>query len=358
MVNISHLPVAALAVLALSSVGSGARAEARYSVREVNVQGHATYHLQDHELKMDFGLVPDVGNFAYEFKVNGKDVLLPVESFQKYIQARGFQGGIPFLEPFANRISHDYYFFQGRKYLLNTSIGNFLTDQFHQPIHGLLVYERRWKVVSTHASDAEGASVTSRLDFYKYPDLMAQFPFAHTVEVTYRLKGGKLENTTTIENVGASEMPIAFGYHPYFRPSGLREDWAISLPATKYWLLDKNVIPTGATEPASKVVPDPLHFRLGDRHFDGIFSGLERDADGRAALSVSSQGEKIQVVYGKRYPIAVVYAPRPQDLICFEPYTAPTDAFNLNHEGKLPDLPVLKPGQTFRAHFWIVPTGF
>ena len=45
-------------------------------------------------------------------------------------------------------------------------------------------------------------------------------------------------------------------------------------------------------------------------------------------------------------------------LICAEPQMGPTNAFNLQHEGKFKHLIVLEPGKTFEASFWIVPTGF
>ncbi|HEX5483866.1 MAG TPA: aldose 1-epimerase [Terriglobia bacterium] len=347
-----------LLTITLWAAGQAALAAGRYSVTKEEVQGHTTYHLHDHSLKMDFGLVPDIGNFAYEFKADGKDVLVPVESLASYAKARQFRGGIPFLEPFANRLDGDYYFFQGRKYLLNGSLGNFLRDQFGQPIHGLLVYETHWRVTKEGASDSEGAFVTSRLDFYKYPALMAQFPFAHTIEVTYRLKDGRLENTTMIRNLSASAMPVDIGYHPYFQPGGTRENWVVSLPARKHWILDKKLIPTGATQPTDELLKNPTHFVLGKTYLDDVFSDLPRDSQGLARVSVESGNSKIEVLFGKEYSFAVVYAPWPHSLICFEPYTGPTDAFNLHHEGKFPGLVILNPGQTFQAKFWIVPTGF
>jgi len=54
---------------------------------------------------MDVGIVPDAGNFAYEFKANGKDVLIPPDSLTAYLDRHGFGSGIPFLAPYANRIS-------------------------------------------------------------------------------------------------------------------------------------------------------------------------------------------------------------------------------------------------------------
>ena len=115
----------------------------------------------------------------------------PPDSLEQYVEERGLGRGNPLMAPFANRIDKDYYYFEGRKYLLNGDLGNFLrTSPTNFPIHGLLSYDKRWEVVKTNASDSTGAAITSRMDFYKYPDLMAQFPFAHIHEVTYRLKGG------------------------------------------------------------------------------------------------------------------------------------------------------------------------
>ena len=63
------------------------------------------------------------------------------------------------MAPFANRIDRDYYYFEGKKYLLNGDLGNFLrTSPTNFPIHGLLSYDKRWEVVKTSASDSTGAA--------------------------------------------------------------------------------------------------------------------------------------------------------------------------------------------------------
>ncbi len=336
----------------------GGFATGKYAVSSKVVEGHATTHLLDTSRNMDFGLVPDIGNFGYEFKVNNKDVLIPPSSFKSYVESHKLGSGCPFLAPWANRIDHDYYYFDGKKYLLNDALGNLMRDQFNQVIHGLLVFDPRWEVVKTGASDADGAFVTSRLEFYKHPDLMAQFPFAHTIEVTYRLKGGKLENTTVISNIGRAAMPVLFAYHPYFRPDGNREQWTVSVGVKKHWLLSKQLIPTGETEPIQNYLPGAHNLTLGKTFLDGVFSDLERGPDGVGRIWVKGKTEKIEVVYDKEYDFAVVYAPLDNSLICIETQTGPTNAFNLNHEGKFPGLIVLKPGQVFKARFRIVPSGF
>jgi len=337
----------------------GGFAVENYSVKKEVVEGHATYHLLDSQLNMDVGIVPDIGNFAYQFKVNGKDVLIPVESFKDYLAKHTFGWGIPFLAPWANRIDNDSYSFEGKKYLLNEGLGNIIRDNFKQPLHGLLVYETRWKVVKTGGSDADGAFVVSRLEFYKYPDLMAQFPFAQVYEMTYRLKDGKLECTTRVTNAGNSDLPVHFAFHPYFHPDGPRAEWKLTIGAQKHWLITQQLIPTGETEPTDKFLSGATQGVALDKTFiDDGFSNFSRDANGLGHVAIQGKTQRIEVLYGKEFDYAIVYAPLNNDLICAEPQTGPTNAFNLQHEGKFKNLIVLAPGRTFDASFWIVPTGF
>ncbi len=352
--------IAWLTIIMAASFAPGGWAVGGYSVTNEKVEGHQTYHLRDAARHMDVGIVPDIGNFVYEFKVNGKDVLIPPASLDAYAKDRKFCCGIPFLAPWANRIAGDAYYFQGKKYLLNPDLGNFQRDQFGQPIHGLVDFDRRWEVVKKTATDRDGAALTSRLDFYKYPDLMAQFPFAHTIEITFRLKDGKLENTTAIQNVSAAAMPVHIAYHPYFHPDGERASWVVSNAARNFCVLNKQLTATGEKKPADDVMPGRKAFQLGAHFLDNLFSDLDRGPDGLARVSVKGASEKIEVVYDKAYNYAVIYAPLPPSppLICIEPQTGPTNAFNLNHEGKYPELIVLEPGKIFEAKFSIVPTGF
>jgi aldose 1-epimerase len=341
------------------SFSLGGLAVENYSVKKEVVEGHTTYHLLDSKLHMDLGIVPDIGNFAYQFKVNGKDVLIPVESFKDYLEKHTFGWGIPFLAPWANRIDNDYYYFEGKKYLLNASLENIIRDNFKQPLHGLLIYETRWKVVKTGGTTQEGAFVVSRLEFYKYPDLMAQFPFAQVYEMTYRLKEGKLECTTRVTNVSNSDLPVHFAFHPYFHPDGPRAEWKLTIGAQKHWIVSHQLIPTGETEPTDKFLPGVTKgVALDSTFIDDGFSDFSRDAKGLGRVAIQGKTQKIEVLYGKEFDYAIVYAPLNNDLICAEPQTGPTNAFNLEHEEKFKQLIVLGPGKTFEASFWIVPKGF
>jgi aldose 1-epimerase len=343
--------------LALPTRGA---AMGNYSVIRKAVEGHTTYHLLDARRKMDLGIVPDIGNFVYQFKVDGKDVLIAPESLKAYIERHWFGWGIPFLAPYANRIDHDYYYFQDKKYLLNDSLGNLLrVPPANLVLHGLLVFDPHWEVVKTGGSDATGAFIASHLEFYKYPDLMAQFPFAHVYDVTYRLRDGKLECTTKVTNEGKSAMPVHFGYHPYFCPNGPSEEWTLGIGALKHWVVNEALIPSGDTEPTDTFLPGATtSLTLGRQFIDAGFADFKRDPEGLGHIWTKGKTEKIEVVYGKEFQDAIVYAPLDHTLICIEPQTGPTNAFNLEHECKFKGLDTLDPGRTFEATYWIVPTGF
>jgi aldose 1-epimerase len=330
------------------------------SVEKRTQEGHTVYRLLDSRRNMEFSIVPEIGNWGYQFKVNGKDVILPPDSIDRHLRDRLLGRGNPLMAPFANRIDRDHYFFEDRKYVLNGELGNFLRDPVsHYPIHGLLAFDQRWEVNRVHASDTAGAVICSRLEFYKYPDLMAQFPFAHIHEVTYRLKGGKLQCATKITNLGRSAMPIHFGYHPYFVPDGPREAWTLHVAARSHWIVTPDLIPTGELEDAESYLPGCAGgLRLGETFIDAGFTNFIRDKNDRTHFWVKGGAQKIEIVMDPQFTTAVVFAPLDKRFFCIEPQTGPTNAFNLKHEGKLKKLSTLAPGEIFQASYWIVPTGY
>jgi len=290
---------------------------------------------------------------AYELKVNGKNALwFPYHGPGEFKDRPTFCC-VPFLAPWANRLDGDAYWANGKKYLLNPELGNVRRDNHQKPIHGLLNFTPAWVVTAVQA-DAHSAYVTSRLEFWKHPDLMAQFPFAHTITMTYRLANGELQVETTIDNLSDQPMPVAIGYHPYFQlHDAPRDQWKVHLAARDHMVLDNMLIPTGERKPIEFADP---HVLAGSQ-LDDVFTNLIRGADGRAQFWVEGRKERITVTYGPKYTVAVVYAPA-RDFICFEPMAAITDAFNLAHAGTYRELQSVPAGGQWRESFWIAATGF
>jgi aldose 1-epimerase len=316
--------------------------------------GIATVRLSDPARQMSVAVVPSIGNTVCAFEVNGKNVFhFPAASLAEFRERRALAGN-PFLAPWANRLDGDAFWANGARYGLNPALGNLRRDSHGLPIHGLLAFSPHWQVVETGA-DAAGAWCASRLDFWKFPDLMAQFPFAHSIEMRYRLAGGALEVATRLENLSVLPMPVAVGFHPYFRlHDAPRDQWRIHIAACDRLTLSSALVPTGERHPA--LLADPLP--LAGAKVDDVFSGLIRGADNRAVFWAQGIHEKISVVFGPKYTVAVVYAPPGEEFICFEPMSAITNAFNLAEQGLYGELQSIAPGGVWEESFWIVPEGF
>jgi aldose 1-epimerase len=258
------------------------------------------------------------------------------------------------MAPWANRLDQDAFYANGKKYLLNPQLGNFRRDPNQRPIHGLLAISSAWKVVSVKA-DQKKAEVTSRLEFWRHPDLMAQFPFAHTLEMTYRLQGGELEVETALFNHAVAPMPVAVGYHPYFQVQDApRDQWKVHVAAKEQLVISDLLIPTGESKPS--LLADPVS--LAETTLDDVFSGLVRDEKGRAHFWFQGVRQRVTVTFGPKYQIGIVYAPPGRDFICIEPMAAITNAFNLAQSGVYKQLQSVPPDGVWRESFWVRPSGF
>jgi aldose 1-epimerase len=320
----------------------------------VPVDGIEVVRLMDESHKAQVSVAPTLGNNAYEFLVNGKNVMwFPQASLAEYKTKPTFSGN-PILAPWANRLDHDGFYANGKHYTLNPQLNNYRRDGAKQPIHGLITYASEWTVTNVSA-DGNGARVTSRLEFWRYPDYMAQFPFAHTIEVTHRLRDGVLEVETTIENHSTDTMPVSIGYHPYFKlHDSPRDTWKVTMPAKESYVLSASLVATGDTKPIPYKNPQSLE----GISLDDVLGGLLPGDNGRTEFAVQGAKERLAVSYGPKYPVAVVYSPSGRDFICFEPMTGPTNAFNLKQAGKYADLQTIPPGGKWRESFWIHPSGF
>ena len=290
-------------------------------------------------------IAPSQGNVAFSMKVHGHELLWYMP---------GQMSGVPFVGPWANRLDEQAFWANGRRYPFDMALGNV---RGAIPIHGFLTLTDKWKVVDVRANQSS-AWATSRLEFFREPAWMKQWPFAHTIDMTYRLRDGVLEVETSIANLSSEPMPIAIGFHPYFQlTDSPRDEWTIAVPAKTHWKLAPTKVPTGETEPIEALFPDPHAIPLRDYDLDDVFGDLEHDAQGRATMTVKGKSERLDVLFGPNYRAAVVWAPKGRPFVCFEPMAGVTDATNLAQRGLYKELQSLAPGQTWRESFWISPGG-
>jgi aldose 1-epimerase len=326
-----------------------ASAAQNYTAEKTTDHGVDIVRLTDSASGVVVSIAPSIGNRLYEMKVHGKNVLNANDTgdFQKDVGSEG----IPFLAPWANRLSEQDFWANGKKYTFNMTLGNVRGDAI--PIHGLLATSPLWEVTEIKA-DGHSAHITSRLQFWKYPDLMEQWPFAHEYEMTYELSGGALEVKLVVTNLSADPMPIALGFHPCFVvPNIDRDEWIATIAATKMVVADEHLVATGELKPLD--LPNP--FPVKGHPLDTGFTDFQRDSEGRAHFSIASGNEKVEVLFGPKYPAAQVFTPPNRQTVCMEPMAGITNAVNLNHEGKYPGLQTVAPGAKWIESWWVRSSG-
>jgi aldose 1-epimerase len=371
-----------------------AAAQARYSIKQTG----DIVQLRDARTDTTVSVMTSLSN-AYEMVVKGQNLIRMTFASVDEFRARPGLNGIPLLAPFANRLDEQAFYANGTKYNFDMELGNVRGTI---PIHGFLSSAKDWKMVEAKA-DGSAAWVTNKLEFYRNPQWMKQCPFAHTLQMTYRLQDGVLEVRTRIDNLSVEPMPVAIGFHPYFQlTDSTREDWTLSVGAKTQWLLAQNKIPTGETEPIEKFFPDPHAVPLKDFDLDHVFGDLERDAQGRAVMSVKGKAQQLDVVVGPNYRSIVLYSPNPANargggagrgrgaggqaptaptapaastgptvpltgtnanlpnrgFVAFEPMVGITDSMNLAHKGLYKELQSIPPGGSWQESFWLRPKGF
>ena len=345
--------------------------------------------LEDRTHQVVVSILPSVGNIAYEMIVKGQNILrFPFATVDEFKARPAGLHGIPLMAPWANRLDEQAFYANGKRYPFDMQLGN-VSGAI--PIHGFMSRTDQWQVVEMR-QDGEAAWLTSRLEAFRQPSWMKQWPFAHTIEMTYRLADGELEVRTTITNHATEPMPVSIGYHPYFQlTDSTREEWTITVPARARWLLSSQKLPTGETEPTDGFFSN-FTGALKDYNLDDVFTDLVRDERGRVTATLKGRGQRIDVSQGPNYRSLVVYSPNPQNtgrgsqipppdptqaapparpsppgpanpratpnFVCFEPMAGITNAINLAHKGLYRELQSIAPGASWQESFWVRPSGF
>jgi aldose 1-epimerase len=256
--------------------------------------------------------VPDAGMIGTSLTDSGVQLLGQGRGLDAYLEA-GKTMGIPILYPWANRLGSNTYTAEDVTVTLTPGENGVRPDPNGLPIHGVLAAYPGWRVTAESVNE-----LTAEVDFGSDPRLLASFPYPHLLTVTVQLAERTLTVRTTVTATGEKAVPLCFGFHPYLRlPDVARSEWIIETPPLRHLSLDEKGLPTGATasQPAKE---EPL----GDNAFDDAYDQVN---DG-AVFAVSGRGRRLEVHFEQGYPAAQIFAPLAEDVVCFEPMTAPTDA--------------------------------
>ena len=256
--------------------------------------------------------VPEAGMIGISLTDSGVELLGQRRGLDAYITA-GKTMGIPILYPWANRLGGNTYAAESVAVTLTPGENGVRPDPNGLPIHGTLAAYPGWRVTTESEDD-----LTAEVDFGADPGLLASFPYPHLLTVTVRLAERALTVRTTVTATGDKAVPLCFGFHPYLRvPDVARSEWIIETPPLRHLSLDGQGLPTGDSQPQL-----PKKELLGDNAFDDAYDQVD---DG-ALFAVSGGGRRVEVHFERGYPAAQIFAPPAEDVVCFEPMTAPTDA--------------------------------
>lgn len=294
---------------------------------------YETICLRDPSSGLTATFVPGAGMIGTSLADDGVELLGQRRGLGAYVSAHKTMG-IPLLYPWANRLGDTGYPVDGGVVTLTPGSGGVSVDEHGAPIHGVLAGYPGWRV-----TDRQPSRLVADLDFGSHPGLLASFPFPHLLSLEVTLANRTLTVRTTVTPTSRAAVPLCFGFHPYLQLPGVpRDQWRIETPAMRARAGDACGIPTGATKPCP-AGDEPLGARALDDGYDEV--------PPRAVFAVSGGGRRIEVHFDRGYPAAQIYAPLSEDVVCFEPMAAPTDALRVG------GYPVASPGAPATTEFSI-----
>ena len=281
--------------------------------------------------ELEASFLPGAGMVCVSLRHRGEELLGRVGELDRYLE-HGSTVGIPLLHPWANRLAGLSYRAAGQKVELDRGSRLLHFDANRLPIHGVPGANLAWDAV-----DSGDTTLVASLSWDR-AELLEVFPYPHVLTMRVGLTPQALHVETELE-AGGADVPVAFGYHPYLSlPGAGRESWTVELPPMRRLELDERGIPTGREAPFAGL-RGPL-----ERDYDDAFGGLPAGA----TFAASGGGRRVEVRLVRGYAWAQVFAPPGEDVVCFEPMTAPANAL-ASGQG----LAVLPAGGRYEAAFRI-----
>ena len=271
-------------------------------------------------------LLPQLGGSIGAWTVDGQQMLRTANAVSIAARDPFGMGSFP-LVPYSNRIGNATFEWDGK---IHTLARNFLPET--NAIHGV-GFERSWQVQG-------GTSDSILLKLLHQPDAGWPWPFEARQRITIAERELTLDLTAI--NLASRPVPLAFGHHPYFPQRGA----TLMFRARGVWMVGDDGLPSERVKTAGAFDfsrPTPVEGCAIDHCFTGW--------TGPACISWLEKPYALEIAASWTLPCAVVYIKQGAEGFCFEPVPHINNALNLHD--REPAMPVVAPGETFRAsiHF-------
>ncbi|HVU57489.1 MAG TPA: aldose 1-epimerase [Puia sp.] len=308
-----------------------------FSIRHLEENGLRLITLREASTNTEITLLPDYGALLHAFRVRapkagGPDGLFNV--IDSYLDRDHLEReiGISYksckLSPWPCRIPDGKYVFEGKEYLLSRLFKD------GTAIHGLL-YNKPFTVLE-ETTDETSASLVME---YRYNREDKGYPFDYACGVRYILHpDSMLEVVTTLTNLDDKVIPIADGWHPYFRLGGRVNDWQVQFHASAIIEFDERLVPTGKLL-QYEAFDKPK--KMGDTFLDNCFALKQEIVSASCELFNPANGLRVSFFPDASYPYLQLYTPDTRQSIAVENLSGVPDCFN-NKMG----LTLLEPGRS------------
>jgi aldose 1-epimerase len=261
-------------------------------------------------------LLPWVGGAVRSFAFRGHDLLRPATPGAD----DPLQTALFVMLPFANRIAHGVFRFEGSE----THLARGRADPLHA-LHGH-GWLKPWTVAALGEDRATLTFTHDRDDW----------PWSYAAQQIVVLTQDGLRIELSLINRDSNPMPYSMGFHPYF-PKTVKT--RLTAKADGVWLSDDTLIPTRHAEPSHFL--DLAHGALlAEAPFvDHCQTGWNREV----TIDQPDLGLEVTLSASEALGFLHLYLPRDQPFFCAEPVSAMPDAFN--HPEPSNGLRVLAPGR-------------
>ncbi|MDX1666099.1 MAG: aldose 1-epimerase, partial [Saprospiraceae bacterium] len=281
-----------------------------------------------------FSLVPGRGSCLLDVRFKGISVLDAYETAEE-VDFNRWAKNMP-LFPFPNRLKEGRFSWKGKTYQFPVN-----DPQTGNALHGFgMDCEMVIDKVTVEANQA--TAITS----FHYRGEKDHYPFPFEVFFSFRMRNPHdFEIKSSFVNRGKSNMPLGFGWHPYFRLSEEVGELSLKLPPLRWIGVDADMIPTGKRYDYDAFLDKKP---IGTEALDNCFA-IPENTGMRTEVLLEGAGGQLkywQENGGDKYNFIQLFTPPYRSSLAIEPMSCNIDAFN-NGEGLID----LSPGEEASARF-------
>lgn len=259
------------------------------------------------------GLVADLQLF------NGVSTVSVIDGYQSLGDAEAKNAyKSHYLLPFPNRMKDGKYDFEGKSY-------QFPVNDRHtnNNLHGFL------ETIPMEIIDNEIINNQQMITLKGNFEGLDYFPFPFEFRLKYILSDFELIIETKIKNIGKTNMPMGYGWHPYFKLDTEKiDDLSLQFPNCEAVVVDNRMMPTGEILPYSTF--STLR-KIDQTTLDNCFFINKNKKTNRAEIILKSKTTTLSVwqeTGENACNYFQIYTPENRQTIAIEPMTCNVDAFN------------------------------